>query len=129
MNGALTWKVHEKHFTGVRFKGLFEIKGINLTCLIAVLWSHDWVQPMSCSQMGLIWVLAHAGIYNCHREGCRWDVFLLSVQFSWNINLWNQYYVGTFDIGIHIGQFMTCLFINLVPRWKTKLEPGAPSSV
>ena len=44
----------------------FEIKGILLICLIAVLWSHDWVHPMSCSQMGLIQALACAGIDNCH---------------------------------------------------------------
>ena len=39
----------------MRFVVLFEIKGIMPMCLIAVLWSHDQLQPMSCSQMELIW--------------------------------------------------------------------------
>ena len=31
--------------------------------LIMDLESCDWVQPMSCSEMGLIWVLACVGIF------------------------------------------------------------------
>ena len=65
----------------VGFVVLSENKGIMPTCLIAVSQSHDWLQPMSCSQMGLIQVLAHVGFFNCHGKWSKLDVVLLSVQF------------------------------------------------
>ena len=101
----------------VKFMSLFEIKVIKLTCLIAVLWSHDWVQPMSCSQMGLIQILAHAGIHNCHGKRCRWGMFfyysfncyqilLCRNNKSWSNFIWAFIYVlfvdntGLFTIGL-----------------------------
>ena len=57
--------------------------------LIALLQSHDQVQLMSCSQMELVWVLAHAGILNCHinetAETCFYYLFNL-----WDITMQNN---------------------------------------
>ena len=73
--------------------GLFEIEWIQLMCLIVVLQSHDWIQPVSCSQMGLIKELAEAGIYNCHGKDageicvffnlCKFEFYLCGNNASW----------------------------------------------
>ena len=110
------WQVYGNHFPGVsEIHGSVEIKGIMLMCLVVVLQSHDCVQPMSYSQMGLIRVMKHAQIYNYHWKWNRWDVFLLHFQHHGILLCRKIKICGTIYIGIHLCSM--CGYYRTIYDW------------